>query len=332
MKNLSLILSISMCCTVAYAQNEPPQGNEYVEVTSRPGPDDSTCQYVYNAFGCSSSSPYVNIGSQVSYLPNELPAVTWSEGAHQCDSGIWRSFLDFPEIADIPSTAKIDSAILFLYGMDNKNLTMAQGNSIYPGSPYSSQGSNEAVLKRVLQPWKRSTLNWNNQPSASNSNTVKIPMSNLRYNYDVVLNVTQLVQDMVDSSTRNGFMFMQKTEAMQRSLGFWSNFVTDSNKRPVLKLYYHTPTAINENLALQNDDVRIYPNPATQNLWISFNRVPQKTITYRVFNMSGKELISGNAGTTTPKVGVPVADLPRGIYLLHISDGESVLMKRFSKL
>ena len=76
-----------------------------------------------------------------------------------------------------------------------------------------------------------------------------------------------------------------------------------------------TPDAVNEYASKQQ--IEVYPNPVSDVLHI--NNLPGENVEYAIFNVMGQQV---NAGFTDGIISV--AELEKGIYLLHIK-GEKVL-------
>ncbi|SKA03608.1 hypothetical protein SAMN04488128_102396 [Chitinophaga eiseniae] len=153
----------------------------------------------------------VNFSSSIDFL-----ALSWT---FQGTPGTGRQFFRFNGLNTIPAGTTIVSATLTLTGVTS-SAAAPQGNSYYPGSPYNSYGTNPAWIKRVTGPWKASTITWNNQPTTTTTNAVAVPASTSQWNYSVTLNVTALVQDIINSGQNNGFSMQLQTEAYYRSLIF----------------------------------------------------------------------------------------------------------------
>jgi hypothetical protein len=340
MNKLVLISLVSFAIfNTATAQPTIGSADTFKIVVIRPTTtnEDSCCQYVFKTAQCNSSSLYTNVENDPQHVPEEIPAIAWTYNANGCGFGMVRSFLKFSTlISSIPSGAIIDTAKLALYGLYS-NLSMPQGNSVYQSSPYNSYGTNEVLIKRVLAPWNRTTLTWNNQPSASTANVVTIPASTVRYGYDVVSDVTGIVRDMQSAGVSYGFSLMQQVEAIYRCMGFYSCYATDTTKIPTLTVYYHTKGTGTSNIStnqFNNDNVNLFPNPVDDilNIRIPINKaVP---VDYSLTDMKGQVMKSGTFNTSLGynTISINTDALPQGSYVLGISDGINSIHKRFAKL
>ena len=136
-----------------------------------------------------------------------------------------RSLLAF-DLNMIPPGTIILSATLELF---HYNSTANIGHS-------TLSGSNEAALYRVTENWNENTVTWNSMPAFTNADSLYIPAStSTTQNY--VLNVTTLIQDMVnDSANSFGFLFKLDTESFYRSMLFASSDEADPALHPKLTI------------------------------------------------------------------------------------------------
>ncbi|MBW8688215.1 DNRLRE domain-containing protein [Chitinophaga rhizophila] len=156
--------------------------------------------------------------------------------------GISRDFFGFSGIGFLPPGTTVTSAILTLSGLaPGTAVANPLGNSFYPGSPYSSYGSNAAYIRRVTGPWNENTITWNNQPATTVTNQVAVPASTTQWNYGVTLNVTSLVQDIVNSGQNYGFALQLQVENYYRNLNFAGSRNSDPARRPKLSITYSIP-------------------------------------------------------------------------------------------
>lgn len=72
--------------------------------------------------------------------------------------------------------------------------------------------------------------------------------------------------------------------------------------------------------------LRVYPNPAERNAHISFGAAGINEVQVRLFDLSGRELISSSvAGNGNFETNLNVSGLNSGMYVYHISNGAEVL-------
>jgi len=87
------------------------------------------------------------------------------------------------------------------------------------------------------------------------------------------------------------------------------------------------PTNINNTLS---DDFKIYPNPSTDKIILSFTNSSKEQIELKLFDMCGhlfqQETIEYSAGTNTKQIKLD--QFPKGIYVLQIKTGEHLINKK----
>lgn len=163
-----------------------------------------------------------------------IKALTWKESGFTIFA---RSLIKFEDLNQIPASAQIVSANLFLYGLTSPSTHLPMGDSYYPGSPYSE--TNTVLVQRVTSSWSENSVSWNNQPSATSFNQSPIPPSTGKYNYDVNVDVSKLVSIMIQNPSSNyGFRLRLETEKVFRSMGFYSSEYSDASKHPKLVVVY----------------------------------------------------------------------------------------------
>ncbi len=159
----------------------------------------------------------------------DFPAIAWTNGGVPTDA---RGLIHF-DISNIPIGAEILNARLSLFSY----------NSPANGSHSTLSGSNESILKRITSNWVESQVTWDNQPSTSSQNSVILPASsNSIQNYPNI-NVTEMVQDMVDNPTSSyGFQLSVIAEQQYfRRLVFASTDNPDSTLFPTLEIEFVVP-------------------------------------------------------------------------------------------
>lgn len=169
---------------------------------------------------------------------HELIMARWQFEQFGYDTGTQRGYLRFDSLAKIPTKANVISATLYLYGEDpDSSSSFPIGNSYYIGS-YNPP--NPVVIEAVTGgTWQQKTITWNNAPAASSAIQDTIPASTTQYNYNVSVDVTNLVKPMVVSpSTNYGFMLRLITENVAREMQFSTCEAYDSTKRPMIVVKY----------------------------------------------------------------------------------------------
>ena len=78
-------------------------------------------------------------------------------------------------------------------------------------------------------------------------------------------------------------------------------------------------------------DFKLYPNPATDKLTISFKNTSGGKATFGIFNSLGELILEEKAGNTVDvHQTIQLPDLPSGVYFIRISIGESSFSKAFN--
>lgn len=86
-------------------------------------------------------------------------------------------------------------------------------------------------------------------------------------------------------------------------------------------------TIAEENIAQQ---IRVFPNPASNTITIILPEVHFKNINIALFDLTGKEMISvNNAAYQNQQLDVSI--IPAGLYLLQISSGENKMITTLIK-
>lgn len=86
---------------------------------------------------------------------------------------------------------------------------------------------------------------------------------------------------------------------------------------------------IDEDKAL-SEGVKIYPNPAGNQLHLSFDKVPAGSSSVVITDVTGRVLL--NTGINSTESVIDITSLPSGIYILIYSTADKLSRQRFSKL
>ena len=134
------------------------------------------------------------------------------------------------DLSKIPAGTHVLDAKLSLYSYDD------------PGF-HGQRGSNASLLRRIISPWGEKTVTWNNQPPTTAQNEVLLPTSDSSIESYLNINITALIQEMVNKPDSNFGMLMQlDTEQFYRRMGFASSDYPDTSLHPKLVVTYSIGT------------------------------------------------------------------------------------------
>lgn len=167
-------------------------------------PPDGYCDRLISMDGANGVAPY---GGRTS---------AWTDNAHGCGKIHSRVIMYFSQINRLAANTKIKSAKLKLLGARE-----GSGASFAYFAGYASDITNEVLIRRIVGAWNTTRPSWNTQPDVTNVNEVMIPATTLKYSYNVTMDVTAMVQDMVDSKKNNGFLFLLKYAEPYRATAFY---------------------------------------------------------------------------------------------------------------
>jgi hypothetical protein len=144
------------------------------------------------------------------------------------NAGASRIYMEF-DYSNIPTSAIIDNAKLFLYSMPNPtggNLVDAQYGP-----------TNACYIQRITSNWLPASTSWNNQASTTTVDQATIPQSTSSTENDTT-DVTTLVSDM-EANGNNGFALQLQEEVIYNVRQYASSYYSDSTLRPKLVITYH---------------------------------------------------------------------------------------------
>lgn len=298
MKNIILIIFLSFCYyIITYAQTTiilQPDGAKGKDALLHGAPS-----YVNNNYGNNA----------------QLPATTWTFSG---EIGAVRSVVDFG-LTFIPVNTVIISAQLTLYAWAN---TGGMG-------PHSTMsGLNNCWLERVTSSWDESTVTWDTQPSTTTQNRVSLPASTSATEDYLNINVTALVQDMVNNPASSfGFMLKLQNENYYRKMNFCSSDHTNLMLRPKLEVCYSSSISIDEQ-PISNNFMLIYPNPANNLVTIKINTNLLGS-PYTVTDQLGRTMLTGKLILENSNININ--ELSPGMYVLTIGEQNQKSFKLIKK-
>lgn len=113
--------------------------------------------------------------------------------------------------------------------------------------------------------------------------------------------------------------------------GIYNGMAPDPNDRSgfTINVIQSLPSAVPEQRPLR--DLRLFPNPATDRLTLTYQMAGSGTITYMILDQYGRLVrlgsLNGTAGEN--RVDLPVTDLTPGMYLLRIGNDRELVDRRF---
>lgn len=253
--------------------------------------------------------PDLNQGSH-----HDFSAITWTNQGRRVTC---RSVIDF-DLSSIPSNTVIQSAHLSLY--NNPTSPNNWGNHSNGGRHCNKNVSNAAVLRRITSKWDEFTVTWNNQPSTTTVNEVSLARSKKQNQDYTDINVTSLVQDMVNAPASSfGFMISLETEELYRCLILASSDNPDPSKHPKLVITYSAPI---EALAVEElkDSPVLHINKGANYMVLESETLEEEASTKRL-NPRGRVL--QRLDELFDKVTFQVGGLALSFYLIQLDkDGQ----------
>lgn len=136
-----------------------------------------------------------------------------------------RALIEFDLSAILPQT-QIDSARLTFFWTSYDNLI-------------DDTGENDFKIYKITQAWDENSVTWNNQPLVSDLKAVPVPKSYSTNQSYSAIDVTDLVQDMINNPAENhGFMLKLNKEIPYKLVILASSDNADASLRPKLVIYY----------------------------------------------------------------------------------------------
>jgi hypothetical protein len=184
-------------------------------------------------------------------------------------------------------------------------------------------GNNQCYLERITNSWQEYTVTWNTKPGLSSTNSVLLPQSQYTIQDYLGIDVTQLVQDMInDPANSFGFSMRLVAEDPTSGLFFCSTDYSDPEKFPVLKVRTCTDISSTNDIAEQNQTISVYPNPVNDvaHIHVSGSDAihPLRIVLY---DLSGKVVGQFNAGAITD-FSFRTNNLSNGIYSISVFSDE----------
>ena len=180
------------------------------------------------------------------------PGVTTGNDAVICSYTSTTNFgINYPEISGLAGTVSGNPSYLrglFMFDLSNipvsttiKSAKLSLYGSTDPlnGSTSMSGTNNACIIVRITSAWEESVVTWNTQPSVTTTNQVSLPHNSVSSADDLDIDVTALVQDMVNNPTSSfGFELKMVIEAAYYGKQYASSDYSDATKHPKLVVSY----------------------------------------------------------------------------------------------
>jgi|GEM_PF-5526929 len=219
------------------------------------------------------------------------------------------------DLGQYPPGTVIDEATMDLFGRGAVGL----GDAAAVGNI----GANSCWLEHVVQNWSDDAVTWNTQPSVTPMNAVLIPPSTQLIEDYVGLDVTAMVQAMInDPSQAHGFLIRTQIEDPTRGLFFCGNSYTNPDRRPRLNIKADSDISVFE--FAQRPGLRLSPNPVLRNQPVHLTLPENMTCgSIKVIDLCGRSI--DEIPVRDPQRGVVLStDLPPGRYCLLVTDNAGV--------
>ncbi|MBX7041678.1 MAG: DNRLRE domain-containing protein [Ignavibacteria bacterium] len=262
-----------------------------------------------------------------SYIPDtplplypDMVAAAWT---YQGEFNLWRPLFKF-NLRGVPARAQIQSARLSLFG------------NPYPVSALHS-GANKSYIRRVTSAWDHNSVTWETQPDFSTVDQVELPQSTSPVQDYPNIDVTDLVREMLrDSTTNFGFVIMNRTENIYRSMNFASSDCIDSTKRPLLVISYmpnpQTGTAPLTNVTPKDYDLsQNFPNPFNPVTIINFDIPVSAFVSIKIFDQLGREVstvTNENLKAGSYNAQWDGSNFGSGTYFIRLESGSKVITRK----
>lgn len=223
------------------------------------------------------------------------------------------------DLSSIPVGSTVLSAKLNLYAYTDFTIAPFQDGHY---------GSNQSKLSRIGTSWNEFSVTWNTQPTVSALNETILNQSTTPNQDYLNINVTALVQDMVDNPNSSfGFRLELVNEVATANLSFCSSEFSNTAKQPTLLLEYRLPTASVSEMDVSQ--FTLFPNPTEQMLNLRFENSAAKR-NFVIYDMQGRAVLLSNA--EQQETAIDISNLASGSYTIMVQDAtEFFTAKKFVK-
>ncbi len=223
-----------------------------------------------------------------------------------------RGLIDF-DLSLIPSGTVIIDAKINLYALVGMN---------HPELDLGHLGNNASYLRRVTSAWNELAVTWNTAPTYTTNNEVILPQSTTADQDYLDIDVTDLVQDMLDNpATSHGFWLGLVDEQLPtRGLLFCSLDQGDPTKYPVLEITY-CDSSLNVQEHIENAVISVYPNPTSGLVMLDLKHISDNQCFIAIYDSRGK--LIGTEKVVQPQTNgnhsIDFGPYTNGLYFIQVS-------------
>lgn len=253
---------------------------------------------------------------------SEFLVVTWTCGGIPCTD---RELIQF-DLSVIPTNASLLSAKMNLYANPTP-FTM----------PVANSGNNNACyIQRIINAWDEKTVTWNTQPNVTTIHQVVLPQSSSASQDYTNIDVTQLVQDMINDPTNSfGFMFRLINETHYNGHDFATSDYPDSTVWPSLTLCYKPSIKPDSN---NTGFINVFPNPFSDGMQVEIKVVESSPVNIEIYNSIGQIIQRKNYNQSTGEWIINNFDLigynmiSGGVYYVKVTTNQDAITTKLIKL
>jgi hypothetical protein len=313
MKKQLYLLLITLCASFsAFSQIDSV-------IIFRPGPglNDSTDQGGVNggkdAF-VHESYPVDNFGTSPG-----LGATPISD----CNQTHMQSFIQF-DLGTLPDT--VDSVFVGFQFLDQ--ITYCISNCVA-----------DFYFAAITQEWYEQTVAYGNKPSYDTAFYGPITISFPDSAGNGEFNITNMYNLWKSGTVTNyGFAIYSTTIGCNNACimfyPYSSDDTTDTMNRPYLKVHFTADTTSSTNIGktvAEQIGLKAYPNPATNELNLTFTTHEAETVSYVITDMTGRTMINEKKQVSAGKqqISIPTNKLAPGMYCYRLSTKDGTVNQKF---
>lgn len=134
--------------------------------------------------------------------------------------------------------------------------------------------------------------------------------------------------DIVEAVRQADTLFKPTTALELNTLYFWRVTALNSCGTVSSQIHKFTTSITSAVASLEENQLYIFPNPAQDKLFITFERGLSEAVQLAVFTIDGKLVEQLTLSELTTHTTLPLEQYPSGMYLLKFSSGKNSLSKR----